>query len=180
VRTANNGLEGINVWREWQTHLILMDMRMPVMNGHEATKQIKATTQGQATVIVALTASALEEERSMVLSEGCDAFVRKPFRQEEIVEILAKYLGVRFLYEPSRGQPPTATNLQPAGLSLEGMPAHWIVSLRQAAMEADSNKIKMLADQIHGQKPDLASALTELADNFDHDTILNAIEGGAK
>ncbi len=180
VRTANNGLEGINVWREWQPHLILMDMRMPVMNGHEATKQIKVTTQGQATVVVALTASVLEDERSIVLSEGCDAFVRKPFRQEEIVEVLTKYLGVRFLYEPFRGQPPTATSLPPVGLSLDGMPADWIVSLRQAAMEADSNKIKMLADQVHDQKPDLASALTELADNFDHDAILNAIGGGAK
>ena len=111
VRTANNGLEGINVWREWQPHLILMDMRMPVMNGHEATKQIKATTQGQATVVVALTASVLEEERSIVLSEGCDDFVRKPFRQEEIVEVLTKYLGVRFLYEQIDDQPPRATSL---------------------------------------------------------------------
>jgi signal transduction histidine kinase len=180
VRTANNGLECINVWREWQPHLIWMDMRMPIMDGHEATKQIKATTQGQATVIVALTASAFEEERSMVLSEGCDAFVRKPFHQEEIVEILNKYLGVRFLYEPSRSQAARTTSLLPVGLSLEGMPEHWIICLRQAAMEADSNKIRTLADQINGQKPDLASALTDLADNFDHDAILDAIEGGTK
>jgi CheY-like chemotaxis protein len=56
-------------------------MRMPVMDGREAAQRIKATTRGQATVIVALTASAFEEDREMILSGGCDDFVRKPFRE---------------------------------------------------------------------------------------------------
>ncbi len=180
VRTANNGLEGINVWQDWQPHLIFMDMRMPVMDGHEATKRIKATTQGQATVIVALTASVFDEQRAMVLSEGCDDFVRKPFSQEEIATVLTKYLGARFLYEQIGDQPPRATSQTHAELSFEGMATEWIDSLRQAAMEADSSKIMSLAEKIYEHKPALASALTELAKNFDHDKILDAIEGAAK
>jgi CheY-like chemotaxis protein len=180
VRTANNGLEGINVWQDWQPHLIFMDMRMPVMDGHEATKRIKATTQGQATVIVALTASVFDEQRAMVLSEGCDDFVRKPFSQEEIVNVLTKYLGARFLYEQIGDQPPRATSQPHAELSFEGIASEWIASLRQAAMEANSSKIMTLAEKIYEQKPALASALTELAKNFDHDKILDAIEGAGK
>ena len=179
VRTANNGLEGINVWKDWQPHLIFMDMRMPVMDGHDATKQIKATTQGQATVIVALTASVFDEQRAMVLSEGCDDFVRKPFSQEEISTVLTKYLGARFVYEQIGDQPPTATSQPRAKLNFEGVDAKWIANLQKAAMEADSDKIMSLADEIHEHKPALASALTELAKNFDHDRILNAIEGAA-
>ena len=176
VRTASNGLEGIKIWREWQPHLIWMDMRMPVMDGHEATKSIKATVQGQATIIVALTASAFEEERTTVLSEGCDEFVRKPFRQEDILNVLAKHLGVLFIYEgPSNGSVSKCLGRPHLGFNFDGLDDHWISKLYQAAMEANSNKIKVLANQIKEQNLGLASELIELADNFDHDTILTKI-----
>jgi CheY-like chemotaxis protein len=84
VQEAANGQQALEVWARWQPHLIWMDMRMPLMDGHEATQQIKATPQGQATVIIALTATAFEEDREQVLLEGCDGFVRKPFRTDEI------------------------------------------------------------------------------------------------
>lgn len=54
---------------------LIMDMQMPVMNGYEATHQIKARHQGQATTIIALTASILEAESSFLLAAGCDDFV---------------------------------------------------------------------------------------------------------
>ena len=63
----------------------------------KATRQIKGTIQGQATVIVALTASALEEDRALILSEGCDDYVRKPFREDELFTALEKHLGVKFV-----------------------------------------------------------------------------------
>ena len=64
-------------WNEWEPHLIFMDMRMPVMDGYDATKYIKSTTKGHATAVIALTASVLEEEKAIVLSAGCDDFLRK-------------------------------------------------------------------------------------------------------
>ncbi|MFB3766140.1 MAG: ATP-binding protein [Methanotrichaceae archaeon] len=175
VRTAKDGFEGIKVWRDWQPHLIWMDMRMPVMDGHEATRSIKATTQGQATVIVALTASVFEEDRTLVLSEGCDDFVRKPFCQEDIVGILVKHLGVRFIYE----SPVTNHMQKPCGqcleLGFEGMDESWILDLQKAATEANSNRIKDLAYNVRERNPGLSSKLIEMADSFDHDTILTAI-----
>jgi len=179
VHTASNGSEGIDVWREWQPHLIWMDMRMPIMDGHAATKSIKATTQGQATVIVALTASAFEDERAAVLSDGCDDFIRKPFRQEEIVDVLIKHLGVRFIYEDPRLRPePKPMSQMNCELRFDGLDDDWVSALKQAAMEANSNKIKALVDQIRERRPGLASKLAELADNFDHDAILGAIQEG--
>ena len=82
VREASNGQEAIVMWEAWQPHLIWMDMRMPVMDGYEATKYIKSTTQGNATAIIALTASVLEQERAIILSAGCDDFMRKPFKEQ--------------------------------------------------------------------------------------------------
>ena len=111
-----------------------------------------------------------------MLSEGCDEFVRKPFRQEDILNVLAKHLGVRFIYEgPSNvsvSKSPSRPNL---GFNFDGLDDHWISKLYQAAMEANSNKIKVLANQIREQNIELASELIELADNFDHDTILTKI-----
>jgi CheY-like chemotaxis protein len=101
VLEAVNGQEAIELWSSWEPHLIWMDMRMPVMDGYEATKRIKADLKGQATAIVALTASAFEEERSVVLSAGCDDFVRKPFRESVIFEKMAQHLGVRYIYAES-------------------------------------------------------------------------------
>jgi CheY-like chemotaxis protein len=180
VREATNGQEAIEIWEEWEPHLIWMDMRMPVIDGYEATRRIKATTKGQATVIIALTASAFEEDRERVLLEGCDDFVRKPFREDEIFDMLAKHLGVRFVYDEEPAQPAVAQPaeaqdiLTPAALA--ALPAGWIADLQQATIRADLNLILNLIEQIRGQNPALADALADLARNFEYKKILTLIE----
>jgi PAS domain S-box-containing protein len=81
---AEDGQEATEKWSEFDPHLIWMDMRMPVMNGYEATQHIKASPGGQNTKILALTASSFEEERARILEAGCDDFLRKPFRETDI------------------------------------------------------------------------------------------------
>ncbi len=179
VQEATNGKEAIEIWRSWSPHLIWMDMRMPVMDGHEATRRIKATGKGQATVIIALTASAFEENRQLILAEGCDDFVRKPFREEEIYDKLAKYLGVRFIYESDeqpqtekkrREQPTTSTrNLI---RELHSLPPAWVAALHKAATEADAEVILQLLDQIRGQNDVLAVMLVDMVSQFRFDTLM--------
>ena len=84
TRTATNGREAIAISQQWQPDLIWMDMRMPIMDGYEATRQIKAHPSGKKPIIIALTATAFEEERGKILDVGCDDFVRKPFKEEDI------------------------------------------------------------------------------------------------
>ena len=98
VNQASNGEEAIAVWQEWRPHLILMDMRMPVMDGYEATEGIKSQPEGENTVIIALTASAFEEERLIILSAGCDDFIRKPFKESELLETIGRYLKLDYIY----------------------------------------------------------------------------------
>ncbi|MEO1800864.1 MAG: response regulator [Cyanobacteria bacterium J06629_2] len=101
VREAENGQQAIAEWQSWSPHLIWMDMRMPVMDGYEATQRIKETTEGQNTKILALTASAFEEEKAIILSAGCDDFVRKPFKEEVLFDKMTEHLGVQYLYAES-------------------------------------------------------------------------------
>lgn len=175
VREAENGQEAIALWQSWEPHLIWMDMRMPVMNGYEATKHIKSHLQGQATAIVALTASILEEEKAIVLAAGCDDFVRKPFREKVIWEKMAQYLGVRYIYaqQDESASEQIAPNLLLEPASLEVMSAGWIEKLHYAATQLDAAQMLQLIAQIPEKHAALAAALRQKVNDFDFDQILN-------
>jgi len=176
VREAINGQQALEIWEEWAPHLIWMDMRMPVMDGYEATKRIKATVRGQATVIVALTASAFEEDRVAILSHGCDDFVRKPFRESEIFEKLETHLGVRFIYKDldmsAEREPSDTQRVRTLKSLLADAPSEWVAALHQAAAQADADLVLALVSQIQAKHGPLAQGLTLLVNNFRFDTIL--------
>jgi CheY-like chemotaxis protein len=181
IREAENGAEAIAIWEEWQPHLIWMDIRMPVMDGYEATRQIKTALTGQATVIIALTASALEEEKTLILSAGCDDFVRKPFRASLIFDKLADYLGVIYLYESKNynyddiDQKPIDLNVLENNLqvSLPERPHSWTAQLYQAAMLADNDLMFELIKDIPSSNIVLSQTLISLMGNFCYNQIMN-------
>ena len=184
LREAVNGQEAVEIWDEWGAHLIWMDMRMPIMDGYEATRQIKATTKGDATVIIALTASALEEDRVVILSEGCDAYIRKPFHEDEIFGALATHLGVRFVYEDLEIDASISENRligererqDRLAASLNDLADDLVFSLQQASILGDIESIEKAILQIREHDPTLAKALSDFARNFQHDEILALIQ----
>jgi CheY-like chemotaxis protein len=179
VRTTENGAAAVAAWEEWQPHLIWMDMRMPVMDGHEATRRIKATPTGQQTVIVAVSASVLSDEHAAVRADGCDDFVRKPYRESEIVACLVKHLGVRMVYADAL---PTAASALAQGqaasveLDLAGQPAQWLAQVQQAAAAADATQLLQLAAEVAGEQPRLADALRAWVDEYDYAALLSALD----
>jgi CheY-like chemotaxis protein len=179
VREAENGQQAVALWDSWQPHLILMDMQMPVMDGFEATKQIKSHLKGQATVIMALTASAFEEQRTMILSAGCDDFVRKPFREEVLLEKIATYLGVRYIYE-DLSQPTSeklgkkVEELTPEALAV--MPKEWRSQLYLAAKGCNDEEILTLIEQIPEPHTALKPILIDLVNNFRFDIIIDVTQ----
>ena len=172
IRVAPDGQAAIAVWKDWKPHLIWMDMRMPVMDGYEATRRIKATTQGQATVIVAITASAFDEERSAILSNGCDDFIRKPFREREIFDVLHKHLGVQFVYEELSGPKSVMAPTAQATPELAVLPAEMLARLQAAAMMADADTLVMLIDEVRESHAELADSLWLLVRDFRFDLIV--------
>ncbi|WP_017715993.1 PAS domain S-box protein [Kamptonema formosum] len=180
VREAENGQEAIQVWGSWEPHLIVMDMRMPVMDGYEATKQIKSHLRGQATAIIALTASAFEDDRSMVLSAGCDDFIHKPFQQDELLAKIGQHLGAVYIYEEQSskksGASPTPEKILPfADLSeqLAQMSPEWVEELYSAASQGSDDIILELLERVPPENAMLAEVLADLANNFQFDKILN-------
>lgn len=177
IQEASNGKEAIEVWESFEPHLIWMDMRMPVMDGYEATKYIKSQLKGQATAILALTASTLEEERAVILSTGCDDFVRKPFREQIIFDKIAEYLAVRYIYEelasPTLKSVTTGSSLQDA---LTSMPSEWINELYQAADLINNEEIRQLLEQIEPNHDFFKQTIANWVNSFRCDKILDLIE----
>jgi signal transduction histidine kinase/DNA-binding NarL/FixJ family response regulator len=179
VQEASNGQEAIACWEAWNPHLIWMDMRMPVMDGYEAARHIKKHVKGQATVIIALTASAFDEERSFILSAGCDDFVRKPIDQDLLYAKLSEHLGVQFIYETPLEAPASETSDRMIDLdpqTLQVMPLDWIDQLYQAALQVNNPELMRLIQAIPESQGFLATVLTDWVQNFRCDKIIDLIE----
>ncbi|QMS87765.1 response regulator [Nostoc edaphicum CCNP1411] len=265
VKEATNGSEAIANWESWQPHLIFMDMRMPVMDGYEATRIIKAKqighgpanklrkfpklkqlassgSQGLAggltdsgdceilqvvrkashteeatgvmgndasgisnlrswtptalaspcdfsggmqgfsntdTIIIALTASAFEEERQKILSIGCDDFIRKPFTQEVLLEKLSQHLGVKYTNQIETTntavvEQPTQMFVSVAELlsHLSQMPPEWLQQIHYAAASCSDELILELLKQIPSDNGQVFQVLKDLANNYQFEKIM--------
>jgi CheY-like chemotaxis protein len=180
VEEAVDGEQAIEVWEQWQPQLILMDIRMPVVDGYEATRRIKATPRGRVTIIIAITASALEEERSAILASGCDDYIRKPFRENDLLDAIANHLGVKFNYgdEARLQATPQQLALPPADLRarLAAMPAATLSDLRHAVRMGYWEQLQDCIHTIAQRDPVLGELLAHLATSYDQDQILALLE----
>ncbi|HEY9646559.1 MAG TPA: PAS domain S-box protein [Chroococcidiopsis sp.] len=221
VKVASNGQEGIAIWEHWRPQVILMDMRMPVMSGYEATRQIRAkealeftmaesgtvesgtvesgaaesgtaagkTASGdgtpRATKIIAVTSSAFDEERSAILEMGCDDFISKPFREEEIFAKLAHHLDIRYVYENKQGlkrdglarsglsrSVSLASGLALESSAFEGIALEWIVELHRAAILGKDSQMLKLIEELPSTHAALGRSLQILVSDFRFEEIV--------
>lgn len=191
VREAANGEEAFDLWAAWQPHLIFMDLRMPILDGYEATRKIRAGEKGRngddstaenfRTKIVALTASAFESERGAAIQEGADDFLAKPFRYETIFENLTKHLGVRFLYENEEdsGAPTEIisnadfANLTPERFSV--LKPELLAQFEHALRSGDDLAALRVTDELQNIDPALAATIQHAVKDFDFDLVLRAM-----
>ncbi len=180
VYTAENGQEGVALWRHYQPHLILMDMQMPIMDGCEATEQIRSreinnlSAVEHQTKIIALTASVFEEQRTYILSIGCDDFIHKPFQEEFLLNKLAEHLGVNYIYEERAKniEEEKSSSLILSPSSLQVMPTEWINQLHLAAGRCNKRQTVELINQIPEIHGNLTKALSQLVQEFNFEEIV--------
>jgi signal transduction histidine kinase/CheY-like chemotaxis protein len=162
VATANNGQQAVDTFRTWQPRFIWMDMRMPVMDGYEATRQIRALPEGGTVKIVALTASAFEEDRKAILAAGCNDMVRKPIEEVRLFEVMGEQLGLRYRYAETEDEHPASMR----ELDLSILPPNMLAELGAAAELLDSEKLRQLVDRFRETHPALAVDLDALVKEF--------------
>ena len=93
ILAAMDGAKGVALAREHTPDLILMDMSLPVMDGWEATRNIKADPETRAIPVIALTAHAIAGDREKALAAGCDEYESKPVKFPELLAKIKQFLG---------------------------------------------------------------------------------------
>lgn len=86
VLLASNGKEALEMATQSRPDLIIMDLKMPVMNGWEATKALRQTDWGKDLPVIALTAQAMERDEEKALSAGCNDYIAKPIMDYAVLK----------------------------------------------------------------------------------------------
>lgn len=178
TKEAVDGKEALALFAEWEPQLILMDMRMPVMNGYEATRRIKSTDKGKETPIVVLTASSFDEERKNEIASLVQGYIRKPFHEAELFAVIGEALGIEYNYEEEGLTAAPGQDLESSRTpeeDLAGLPDELLSEMRQALGIADFSLLSELIGIIDADHPALARRLVLLADNYDFDSLQEAL-----
>jgi PAS domain S-box-containing protein len=181
VDEADRGEVAIRLWQEWKPQLILMDIRMPGMSGLAAAQTIKAKAAENPPVIIALTASAVDEERDAVMGAvGIDDFLAKPCREGDLLETIRIHLNLDYRYadEADAGG---ITSGVPAptimGDELLGdLPAEWVAAMHDAVLKGDKDRLDQLILRVEGMYPRAARGLQEVADRYEYDVLTRWFE----
>ncbi|MEJ2199778.1 MAG: ATP-binding protein [Desulfuromonadaceae bacterium] len=181
VRIATNGKEGVAVAQAWRPHFVWMDMKMPVMDGYQATRRIRSFPWGKNMGIYALTASVFSDQEDKILAAGCDGVFYKPFREREICEVMARHLGIRYRYaEKAAGEvagvPAGALVVRPSPEDLASLPDEMARRIQLAAMELNKQEIIAVASELAEEYSVLAAFMTDQAASYNFEAIATLME----
>jgi signal transduction histidine kinase/CheY-like chemotaxis protein len=175
VRVAENGAQGVKEFREWRPQFIWMDLRMPVMDGLEATRRIRACEGGQEVKIGSVTASGYVSERTEVLAVGMDDYVRKPYRRAEIFECMARHLGVRYQVGGGAAKSGNERAEKLMAKDLAALQDELRNELRDAVIMLNPVRISTAIERISQENTALGSILARYADRYAYSEIFDAI-----
>ncbi|MEM7012301.1 MAG: response regulator [Verrucomicrobiota bacterium] len=180
---ARSGEEAVTMFEASEPNIVLMDWRMPGMNGAEATRQLKATPRGQQTPIVSISASAFEENRLEALDCKSDGFIAKPIQVDEVLNELASQLNIEFdwidttetwasrhsgdverLTDEGENAPPTQLSDDTRN------------DLLQAAFACDYPRLAELEENIREVDPDFAATIRRNLRDYDYEELVSLLQ----
>lgn len=167
---AYNGQDAIEQFLIWNPDLIVMDMRMPIMDGYEATKRIRSNSNGKNIPIIALTAGTLEEEQKNLTTFNIQGFIRKPFHENELLQAISCVLNVKYLYEDEAkiSNVDYSNDIDRIQSDIVNLPEIIIKEMFEAIEVADIDTIMDLIKEIEKQNKELATYLLSLATKYDY------------
>ena len=173
VRLAIDGEQAVEEFERWRPHLILMDYRMPVMDGREAIRQIRAMAGGEGPKIIVVTASTMDENRQELLEIGADDYISKPFREAELFQKIQTHVGVAYVYDehPAAEAQEEAVELTPD--SLAGWSRDVIDPMREAVITGDLDRLLARIQEAEARDPRIAQDLRRLAEGFRYEKLLD-------
>jgi len=171
IREAENGEEAIELFQQWQPHFIWMDMRMPILDGYETTRQIRDLPGGETVKIVAITANVYQKKDEQILAAGCDKVVHKPFQDHEIFATMAQTLDLKYLYEETSEGVPRKEKINLNKEMLTDLPGELLQDLRETTLALNREAVIEVISRIAVGTPDVATGLKDLVDNYQMDEL---------
>jgi CheY-like chemotaxis protein len=189
VLEAASGQEAVELHAIRKPHLILMDLRMPVMDGHEAARRIRKAEGGRRTEegreihtpIIAVSAGAIIDGTLSELSSVFDDVARKPFEAAKLLEKIGATLGVEYVYRASGSSAGNgdenrdALALKPVDLAV--LSAEWLEEFSRTLRRGWSTQLLKLVDQIPPAHGELARALADLIRIHAYDNLITITKG---
>jgi len=167
VKSAVNGKEGLELFTKWLPDIVLMDMVMPIMDGIEATKEIRKLPKGKSSVIIGVSASAFDEERDLFINCGANDFVRKPFQLSELLQKIKNETGVKYEYKQmvEPGQEPPIGKASP--VMITDLPKEVSTRIKKAIIEGDLEALEIISDEIVASHVEVSELIKNRLTSFD-------------
>lgn len=178
VTEADSGETAIDEFGKYRSDLVLMDIRMPGINGYEATRRIRELPYGDQAKIIIVTASGLnvQKTREKALSAGADDLVTKPFNTSELLEKIKQMIGRRWMSMNFDQEPPVEMDLPLSKEALVQLPDDLKTELIHAVESGDMENFTTLSNQVGDIDRRLKHFLADLAHQYEYDRILELLE----
>ncbi len=176
VREAVNGAEAIQQFKDWQPHLIWMDIRMPVVDGYEATRRIRSLPGGEQVIILALTASVFKNQSEEILAAGCNAVLHKPYNELGVFTAMAEQLGLHYIYEGKDESPSQDFLAKLECDDLQGLPDEWLVKFLTLVRLGDINAMLTHTDTLAAEHAEAKAKLNHCVNEFQYQNLVAILE----
>jgi signal transduction histidine kinase/CheY-like chemotaxis protein len=176
VREAVNGEEAIQQFQGWQPQLIWMDMRMPVMDGYEATRRIRKLAGGKEVKILALTASAFKEQEEKILAAGSDAVLHKPYHEQALFTAMGEQLNLRYVYEETSDLQSQNTLPKLDAEDLLHLPMEWRDEFLSSAQMGDIDALLSLTRTLPASESEIKTKLDRYINEFQLEYLIKVFE----
>lgn len=172
-REAADGAAAVELFQSWKPDLILMDLRMPGMDGCEAIRRVRSLPGGESVKLVANSASAFDKDRETALVAGADLFLHKPIEYESLSGAILQLLQEKVAFAEKAVECPPEMASGGVGISV---PAEWIAEMRHSVQAADFEQVERLVERIAEAHPGLAAQLSAMAERFSGPEILKLLD----
>ncbi|SEH06108.1 PAS domain-containing hybrid sensor histidine kinase/response regulator [Candidatus Venteria ishoeyi] len=176
VKVAIDGAQAVEMFQSWQPHFIWLDIQMPVMDGLTAVAKIRAQPDGNKVKVIGVSAHVFHEERARVLEAGCDDVLNKPFHISEVFKLMAKHLGVSYIYTHDTKSLSSAPMSVLCIDDLQKLPQNLVNSLLRSTLLLDEQEVKNIIRQIQVENPKIANRIDVLVKKFNYDFISGLCE----
>ncbi|MDM8547360.1 transporter substrate-binding domain-containing protein [Candidatus Venteria ishoeyi] len=172
TQEADSGENCLQLIAAYRPHLVLMDLRMPGLDGLETTRRLHELPGFEKLPVIVISAGAYGKDEKNSRAAGCVDYLAKPIERTLLLQTLQKYLPLQWIYDK---QQTTSTVSTDSGTIVE-LSAKWLEALEQAVIEANLKQVKSLLEEIKAEDSKLAAQLTDWLEAYEYQQLLDWIE----